>query len=73
MKFPHQAKLLKDMRHDGKYTLKQMSAVVNIQATRIHRLESGKFDLSVKELLAYEKIQLDAVPLLLGALRKDFA
>lgn len=51
IKFPAQAKILKDIRHENELTLKSFAAKVGINPTRAHRLECGRADITLKEAI----------------------
>ncbi len=49
MKYPAQGKLLKDLRFTQDLTLKQMGIKTGINPIRLHRMESGKNELTLRE------------------------
>lgn len=49
MKYIKQAEILKKLRRDSKFSLIDVDTLTKINATRLHRLESGKVRLTVYE------------------------
>lgn len=55
-KYPQQGKVLKDLRYQSGLTLKKLESVSGIDATRLHRLESGMGELVLSECRSLSKV-----------------
>jgi transcriptional regulator with XRE-family HTH domain len=66
MKYPSQAKYLKQLRYNKKLSLKQVAEQTKINLTKVHRLESGKLELKFSEAIKFSKLYQDPMDMFIA-------